>query len=484
MLRSIGKFSKSFFIKLLVGIIILPFIFWGMGDIFSGGSQNVVAKIDNEKISSQEFINYLNRLDLDEKERKDLKNSDLVEKILSEYISKKILDLEIKDYKIKITDSSLKAIITNDDYFYKDKKFSRVEYEKFLIKNNLSAPLFEKNISAQEKKRQLLSYLSGGVKINDFMVEREFRKENQIKNIKYINLKEFYDNYKPLKKDKEEIFNENKDFFVDEFKSIKYLELSPNSLVGSKTYNEEFFKKLDELENSILDGKNIEFISKNYNLALNEIKQINSIMRDKSDNEIKNINKELFSKIFNISKVNSAKLFKIKEKYFIGQISLIEKINKSINDEDVNNIIDAQLKLKNVIEKNSEIRKNILSKKFNLVEMNSFAQNNGLKIKDLTIDKLEKINDLSKAVVGEIFKTDDKKFNLISENTFNNNYIVYTISTKFKTFDKDTKDYDLYKTRAKLSYANDIFKIYDKNVNDKYKVEFNNKTINRIKNSF
>ncbi len=207
-------------------------------------------------------------------------------------------------------------------------------------------------------------------------------------------------------------------------------------------------------------------------------------MRDKSDNEIKNINKELFSKIFNISKVNSAKLFKIKEKYFIGQISLIEKINKSINDEDVNNIIDAQLKLKNVIEKNSEIRKNILSKKFNLVEMNSFAQNNGLKIKDLTIDKLEKINDLSKAVVGEIFKTDDKKFNLISENTFNNNYIVYTISTKFKTFDKDTKDYDLYKTRAKLSYANDIFKIYDKNVNDKYKVEFNNKTINRIKNSF
>ena len=91
MLTSIGKFSKSFFIKLLVGIIILPFIFWGMGDIFSGGSQNVVAKIDNEKISSQEFINYLNRLDLDEKERKDLKNSDLVEKILSEYISKKIL---------------------------------------------------------------------------------------------------------------------------------------------------------------------------------------------------------------------------------------------------------------------------------------------------------------------------------------------------------------------------------------------------------
>ena len=80
MLRSIGKFSKSFLIKLLVGIIILPFIFWGMGDIFRGGSQNVVAKIDNQKISSQEFVNYLNRLDLDDSERKNLKNTDLVEK--------------------------------------------------------------------------------------------------------------------------------------------------------------------------------------------------------------------------------------------------------------------------------------------------------------------------------------------------------------------------------------------------------------------
>ena len=51
-----------------------------------------------------------------------------------------------------ISDTSLRDIIINDDFFYKDKKFSRVEYEKFLLKNNLSAPLFEQNISEQEKK--------------------------------------------------------------------------------------------------------------------------------------------------------------------------------------------------------------------------------------------------------------------------------------------------------------------------------------------
>ena len=55
MLSSIGKFSKSLVLKIFVGIIILPFVFWGMGDIFRGGNQNIVATIDSEKLSTQEF---------------------------------------------------------------------------------------------------------------------------------------------------------------------------------------------------------------------------------------------------------------------------------------------------------------------------------------------------------------------------------------------------------------------------------------------
>ena len=97
MLNSIKKYSKTFFFKVLVGIIILPFLFWGMGDVFSGGSQNVVAKIDSEKISTRDFVNYLNILNLSEQERKDLPKTDLIEKILSDYIGKKVLLLELED---------------------------------------------------------------------------------------------------------------------------------------------------------------------------------------------------------------------------------------------------------------------------------------------------------------------------------------------------------------------------------------------------
>ena len=69
MATSIGKLSKSFFLKVLVGIIILPFVFWGMGDVFRGGNQNVIATVDSNKISTQEFIDYINRLNLNDEQR-------------------------------------------------------------------------------------------------------------------------------------------------------------------------------------------------------------------------------------------------------------------------------------------------------------------------------------------------------------------------------------------------------------------------------
>ena len=158
MITSIGKYSKSFFIKLLVGIIILPFVFWGMGDVFE-----VVIKIDSlhdsEKVSTQEFVDYLRTLNLNNEQIKNLNKTDLIEKILSEYIGKRVMNLEIEKLGITVNDNSLRKIIKNDELFSKDKKFSRTEYEKFLIKSGVTAPTFEANIAEQEK-RQFLSFLS------------------------------------------------------------------------------------------------------------------------------------------------------------------------------------------------------------------------------------------------------------------------------------------------------------------------------------
>ena len=245
MLTSIGKFSKSFFVKLLVGIIILPFVFWGMGDVFRGGNQNVIASVDSEKVSTQEFVDYLRRLNLSEDQIKSLPKTDLIEKILSDYIGKKVMKLEIEKLGIEITDNSLRKIIKNDEMFFKDKKFSRTEYEKFLIKSGVTAPQFENNIVEQEKRRQFLSSLSGGMVIPELLIKKEYRKENQIKTIKYIDLEKFHSKNNPTDENKQELFERNKDIFFSEFKTVRYAEITPDKISGSEEYDENFFKQLD-----------------------------------------------------------------------------------------------------------------------------------------------------------------------------------------------------------------------------------------------
>ena len=60
MLSSIRRFSDTIFAKIFLFIVAIPFIFWGMGNIFSSGNQKVIVTIEKEKVSTQEFITYLN----------------------------------------------------------------------------------------------------------------------------------------------------------------------------------------------------------------------------------------------------------------------------------------------------------------------------------------------------------------------------------------------------------------------------------------
>ena len=60
MIGSFRNFAKTKFAGLLVFIMIIPFVFWGMGGMFSSGNTNNLAKINKTNISTEDFIDYLN----------------------------------------------------------------------------------------------------------------------------------------------------------------------------------------------------------------------------------------------------------------------------------------------------------------------------------------------------------------------------------------------------------------------------------------
>ena len=145
MLNVIRVFGKTIWAKILLSIIIIPFIFWGMGDVFRGGSTNTVAKINKHRISTQNFIDHINSLNFNREIIRENIDNLIIEEILSDLINKTLLSLEAKKLNINLSDSSLSEIIKKDQNFIdKNNKFSRTKYEKFLITNNITAAYYEK----------------------------------------------------------------------------------------------------------------------------------------------------------------------------------------------------------------------------------------------------------------------------------------------------------------------------------------------------
>ena len=484
MATSIGKLSKSFFIKLLVGIIILPFVFWGMGDVFRGGNQNVIATIDSKKVSTQEFVNYLNRLNLNENQIKNLPKTDLVEKVLSEYIGRKVMALEIERSGITVNDNSLRNIIKNDKSFFKNDKFSRTEYEKFLLESSVTAPSFEKNIVEQESRRQFLSLLGGGITIPNTLVQNEFNKENQTKTIKYIDLNKYHSSKKPSQKKIKELYDKNKNLFIEEFKSIQYAEITPQIISGNSEYDETFFKQLDILENKVLDGQSFEETSKENNLKIIIIENIDGSKKDKNDKKIKDLSDNLFKKIYSIKNEKTPEVLKVDNKYYLAEIKSIKKNNRPMNDPDVLKTINAQLKFQNKIRNNASIVKDISMGGFNEAKMEKFANDNNLELKDYKISSLKQNDIFIEGLVKRIFLTKDGEVDLITDSTLTKNFLILPIKTEYKKIQKNSNEFEKYEAKARLNLVNKIYKAFDQNLNEKYKVELNKKTIDRVKNSF
>ena len=483
MLTSIKKKTTSFLAKVLIFIIILPFLFWGMGDAFRGGNQNVLATVDSEKISAQSFVSYVNRLNLSEQQRENLSTTDLLDKILSDYVGKKIMTLEIKSQGINLSNNSLKQILITDKTFFKDDKFSRTQYEKFLLESAISAPIFEQNIAEQVRKKQLLTFLSEGILLPEALIKKEFDNENQTKIIQYLELDKLYANIQVRDDEVKKTYESNKSLFAQEFKKIRYTELLPDSLTGQKEYNEAYFGKIDEIENAILDGNSMSSFVKMFNLSLTTINETNRQKKDKGGNDIVKIEEVVFSKIFNISKINEPELININNKFYISEIIKVEKINRTLDDIKIKEAIISQLKIKNIIESNTDIVKQMSEGKFKKKQFDNFGKNKGIKIKKITLSDIKNESVFKSDIIKEIFKINDGELQLVTNSQLTKNYIIFSEKTEKLLFSKNTKNYEQYKSKAKLNLANQIYSTFDRALNDKYSVEINQKVLNRIKNT-
>ena len=472
MIGKLRGFSNSKLAGVLVGIIIIPFVFWGMGSVFSGGNTNNVAKINNEIISSKDFINFVNDSRLTNEIIKANLDKNIIENILSELISEKLIEMEIKELNVKVSEEALaNKIRSNAILLDENNKFSRVKYEKFLLENNLTASSFENSLRKQELKKNLFNYISGGIISPYFLKNKIYISENKKIELEFLDLDLVHDKT-ATDIEVEEFIKNNQDLLKIDFIDAAYTKITPQNLVEIDEFNDEFFKKIDEIENNILNGSNLNEISKIYNLKLDKIS--NFVLNDNSD--------EILEEIYSKRNQDKLQLIDKNDYYLIFEISNINKKIPNRSNKDFIKSVKKNVILKKKFEFNKELYEKIDEKLFNDDEFIKISKDKN-NIKAITLNNLNEINFFDSESVELIYTLPNKSFTLVTGET-NKVYLTKIKDIYYSKIDKNDNNISEYSSKSNNDIINNIYTSYDLSLNTKYNVKIFNQTIERVKNYF
>ena len=463
--------KKKFGVLSLLIVATIALVFGGFGGGFSTGNQNNLAKINNKNLSTQDFMDYLNKTGLSQQVIKDNIDKNIIEELLSTLISTTLLGLEVEGLDLSMTKKVLVEKIKSNKNFHDEKGvFRRTLYEKFLLTNNSSAQIFETQLKNKELQKQLFTYISGGTKSPEFMINRFYKEKNKKLDIDYINLDIFY------KKTEEFTDNEIKDFINENAEKLKreyidfsYVDINPKKLIGLDEFNQKFFEKIDDIENQI--SKNIDFktIVKELNLTSTSVTSYINL-----DNK-----KTIGNKVYN-SRKDRIEILEDNGTYIFYNIDkLITKL-PNLEDDEFKKQIKNLLFQKEKYEFNKNIISEINQKIFNQTSFNELGKNSIKKI------KLNSIKDNKKFEINSVkilYSLPINSFSLITDDQ-NNVYVAKTVSYKKVNITKSFADFDKISIEEGAQSKNNILKSYDLFLNDRYKVVVNEKTLERVKNYF
>jgi len=472
MLNTLRNFSKTKLAGILIGIIIIPFVFWGMGSVFSGGNTNNIAKINNETISTQELLNYINQTRMDNEYIKENIDNKVIEKIVSSIVSIKLLDMEINDLNIMITDKTLANKIKNNEVFLDDKnQFSRIKYEKFLLENNITAPDFEIRFRNEELKKKLFAYVGGGIKSPYFLNNKIYINKNKEVEIKYLDLDTVYNTETP-ETEIEQFIKDNEENLKEEVIDFSYAKITPSNLIDSDEFNNEFFKKIDEIENSILNDSSIEDIRKIYDLKIEYLSNYN--------NEDKN--NEIFKEIYEKRNDEKIQLLDKNDYYLLFEVTKINKVLPSKSEIKFIERVKENLILKKKYEYNKDLFQKIQDKKFNNDEFVKISKN-GENLLNETIKSLDDNSIFDKDSVSLIYSLPENSFVLLTND--NNKIFLAKVNKIYtKNLPKNDIENSEYLEISNNKIVEEIYSSYDLALSKKYKVKVFQNTLDRIKNNF
>ncbi len=243
MMERLREGVNSIWVKIILGLVILSFVFAGVGGGLLGGNANIVAKVGDAEIGRAEFEQaYQNERNMMQSRMGEyftalLGDPAYVESfhrsILERMVNEVLLEQHAKQLGLRISDAQIQKLILEMPQFQKDGKFDKSSYQATLRRAGFSVDSFAEYLRNDLVRQQLLIAMQG----SDFVLDTEIQRANalimQTRDIQTvsINLQELADAIELNDEQIASYYNDNAQLFTrPEQQKVSYVELSAQQL--------------------------------------------------------------------------------------------------------------------------------------------------------------------------------------------------------------------------------------------------------------
>ncbi len=193
MLEFMRRRARSNAIKVVFLLIILVFIFWGVGGSLSGGRPDIIASVDERVITQREFrraydnVKSAYREAYKERFTPELRQAlNLKEQTLEQLIEAILLEQEAQRLGFRVDDAEVRQAIAAMPAFHVDGQFSQEQYLRVLRYLRLTPGEFEEGQRTQLLNKKIERLITDTVQVTDAEVEDLFRLRNEQVNLAFV----------------------------------------------------------------------------------------------------------------------------------------------------------------------------------------------------------------------------------------------------------------------------------------------------------
>ncbi len=250
--------EKKRLVQIVLALIILPFAFWGVDSYRkSGNTAEVVATVNDAKISRQEFENTL-------RQQQDrlrqmlganfdaamLDNPEMRRAVLDNLVAQRLLIERAKGAGLAVSDEQMAEVIQSIEAFRDNGKFDKKRYEAALAGQNMTPLMFEARLRGELLGQQVRNaYLQNGFASNSVTDDIiRLMEQQRVVSVSLVSFQPFVAQAKVDEAALKKYYEQNqKEFQVQEQARVEYVKFSAADLrAKAEVKTEEARKYYDE----------------------------------------------------------------------------------------------------------------------------------------------------------------------------------------------------------------------------------------------